>query len=289
MNWVHIIVQGGLLGGLYALFAIGLSLSFGIMRLVNIAHGDLIVLSAYIGLMVINVTGVHPVATLIVVVPVMFVLGYVLQRALLNQTLTGGLLPPLLVTFGISVIIENVLLQAFGADNRRLQAGAIETSSFEIGGFAVGVYPLIVFATAVVCIAGLQLLFYRTALGRAFRATSDDAETAELMGIDNRHLYALGLGIAMVFTALAGILMAIRTNFDPAAGPIRLIFAFEAVIIGGLGSLWGTLLGGMVLGITQVVVSQVSVPYAILASQLLFLVVLAVRPQGLFGNPQIVG
>ncbi|MFZ0837509.1 MAG: branched-chain amino acid ABC transporter permease, partial [Xanthobacteraceae bacterium] len=277
MNWVQIVVQGGLLGGLYALFAIGLSLSFGIMRLVNIAHGDLIVLSAYIGLMVIYATGVHPVVTLVVVVPVMFVLGYVLQRALLNQTLTGGLLPPLLVTFGISVIIENVLLQGFGADNRRLQAGSIETSSFEIGGLAVGVYPLIVFATAVVCIAGLQLLFYRTALGRAFRATSDDAETAELMGIDNRHLYALGLGIAMVFTALAGILMAIRTNFDPAAGPIRLIFAFEAVIIGGLGSLWGTLLGGMVLGIAQAIGAALSPTWQILAGHIAFLIILLVR------------
>jgi branched-chain amino acid transport system permease protein len=282
MNWVQIVVQGGLLGGLYALFAIGLSLSFGIMRLVNIAHGDLIVLSAYIGLMVIYATGVHPVVTLIVVIPVMFVLGYVLQRALLNQTLTGGLLPPLLVTFGISVIIENVLLQGFGADNRRLQAGAIETSSFEIGGLAVGVYPLIVFATAVVCIAGLQLLFYRTALGRAFRATSDDAETAELMGIDNRHLYALGLGIAMVFTALAGILMAIRTNFDPAAGPIRLIFAFEAVIIGGLGSLWGTLLGGMVLGIAQAIGAALSPTWQILAGHIAFLIILLVRPSGFF-------
>jgi branched-chain amino acid transport system permease protein len=282
MNWVQIVVQGGLLGGLYALFAIGLSLSFGIMRLVNIAHGDLIVLSAYIGLMVIYATGVHPVVTLIVVIPVMFVLGYVLQRALLNQTLTSGLLPPLLVTFGISVIIENVLLQGFGADNRRLQAGAIETSSFEIGGLAVGVYPLIVFATAVVCIAGLQLLFYRTALGRAFRATSDDAETAELMGIDNRHLYALGLGIAMVFTALAGILMAIRTNFDPAAGPIRLIFAFEAVIIGGLGSLWGTLLGGMVLGIAQAIGAALSPTWQILAGHVAFLIILLVRPSGFF-------
>jgi branched-chain amino acid transport system permease protein len=282
MNWVQIVVQGGLLGGLYALFAIGLSLSFGIMRLVNIAHGDLIVLSAYIGLMVIYATGVHPVVTLVAVVPVMFVLGYVLQRALLNQTLTGGLLPPLLVTFGISVIIENVLLQGFGADNRRLQAGSIETSSFEIGGLAVGVYPLIVFATAVVCIAGLQLLFYRTALGRAFRATSDDAETAELMGIDNRHLYALGLGIAMVFTALAGILMAIRTNFDPAAGPIRLIFAFEAVIIGGLGSLWGTLLGGMVLGIAQAIGAALSPTWQILAGHIAFLIILLVRPSGFF-------
>jgi branched-chain amino acid transport system permease protein len=282
MNWLQIIIQGALLGGLYTLFAIGLSLSFGIMRLVNIAHGDLIVLAAYIGLVVVNATGMHPITTLVVVMPVMFALGYVLQRGLLNQTLSGGLLPPLLVTFGISVIIENLLLEAFGAHTRRLQAGAIETESIAFGGIAVGVYPLIVFATAVVAIAGLQVLFYRTALGRAFRATSDDAETAELMGIDNRHLYALGLAIAMIFTGLAGILMAIRTNFDPAAGPIRLIFAFEAVIIGGLGSLWGTLLGGMVLGIAQAIGAALSPTWQILAGHIAFLIILIVRPSGFF-------
>ena len=282
MNAVQIVIQGALLGGLYALFAIGLSLSFGIMRLVNIAHGDLIVLSAYIGLMVINATGMYPIATLVIVMPVMFCLGYLLQRGLLNQTLSGGLLPPLLVTFGLSVIIENVLLEAFGADNRRLQAGALETQSIAVGGIAIGVYPLIVFATAIVAIAGLQLLFYRTALGRAFRATSDDAETAELMGIDNRHLYALGLAIAMIFTALAGVLMAIRTNFDPAAGPIRLIFAFEAVIIGGLGSLWGTLLGGMVLGIAQAIGAALSPTWQILAGHIAFLIILIIRPSGFF-------
>jgi branched-chain amino acid transport system permease protein len=282
MNAVQIVIQGALLGGLYALFAIGLSLSFGIMRLVNIAHGDLIVLSAYVGLMVINATGMYPIASLVIVMPVMFCLGYLLQRGLLNQTLSGGLLPPLLVTFGLSVIIENVLLEAFGADNRRLQAGALETQSIAVGGIAIGVYPLIVFATAIVAIAGLQLLFYRTALGRAFRATSDDAETAELMGIDNRHLYALGLAIAMIFTALAGVLMAIRTNFDPAAGPIRLIFAFEAVIIGGLGSLWGTLLGGMVLGIAQAIGAALSPTWQILAGHVAFLIILIVRPSGFF-------
>jgi branched-chain amino acid transport system permease protein len=282
MNVVQIVIQGALLGGLYALFAIGLSLSFGIMRLVNIAHGDLIVLSAYVGLMVINATGMYPIASLVIVMPVMFCLGYLLQRGLLNQTLSGGLLPPLLVTFGLSVIIENVLLEAFGADNRRLQAGALETQSIAVGGIAIGVYPLIVFATAIVAIAGLQLLFYRTALGRAFRATSDDAETAELMGIDNRHLYALGLAIAMIFTALAGVLMAIRTNFDPAAGPIRLIFAFEAVIIGGLGSLWGTLLGGMVLGIAQAIGAALSPTWQILAGHVAFLIILIVRPSGFF-------
>ena len=191
MQWLNVLIQGSLLGGIYALFAIGLSLSFGIMRLVNIAHGDLIVLSAYVALVVGEGTGLDPLTSLVIVVPVMFVLGYALQRGLLNQTLSGGLLPPLLVTFGISVIIQNGLLQQFGAYTHRLQQGAIETASVQLpGGISVGVYPLLVFVVALVSIGALQLLFYRTALGRAFRAASDDADTAELMGIDNRHLYA---------------------------------------------------------------------------------------------------
>jgi branched-chain amino acid transport system permease protein len=283
MQWFNVFIQGSLLGGIYALFAIGLSLSFGIMRLVNIAHGDLIVLSAYIALVVGQGTGLDPLTSLVIVVPVMFVLGYALQRGLLNQTLSGGLLPPLLVTFGISVIIQNGLLQQFGAYTHRLQQGAIETESVQLpGGISVGVYPLLVFAVAVVSIGALQLLFYRSGIGRAFRAASDDADTAELMGIDNRRLYALALGIAMVFTAIAGVLFAIRTNFDPAAGPIRLILAFEAVIIGGLGSLWGTLIGGMVLGIAQAVGAALSPTWQILAGHIAFLVILIVRPSGLF-------
>jgi branched-chain amino acid transport system permease protein len=281
-TWFNIVIQGALLGGLYALFAIGLSLSFGIMRMVNIAHGDLIVLSAYVALIVVNATGINPILSLVAVVPVMFALGYALQRGLLNLTLNGGLLPPLLVSFGISVIIENLLLELFGGEERRLQAGAIETASLQFGGIAVGVYPLLVFATAVAAVAGLQLLFYRTTLGRAFRATSDDAGTAELMGVDNRHLYAVAMAIAMIFTALAGVLMAIRTTVDPASGPIRLIFAFEAVIIGGLGNLWGTLLGGVVLGVAQAVGGALSPTWQILAGHIAFLVILVVRPSGLF-------
>jgi branched-chain amino acid transport system permease protein len=283
MQWLNVLIQGSLLGGIYALFAIGLSLSFGIMRLVNIAHGDLIVLSAYVALVVGEGTGLDPLTSLVIVVPVMFALGYALQRGLLNQTLSGGLLPPLLVTFGISVIIQNGLLELFGAYTHRLQQGAIETASVQLpGGISVGVYPLMVFVVAILAIGSLQLLFYRTGIGRAFRAVSDDAGTAELMGIDNRRLYALALGIAMVFTALAAVLFGIRTNFDPAAGPIRLILAFEAVIIGGLGSLWGTLIGGMILGIAQAVGAALSPTWQILAGHIAFLVILIVRPSGLF-------
>jgi branched-chain amino acid transport system permease protein len=283
MDWINILIQGGLLGGFYALFAIGLSMSFGIMRLVNIAHGDLIVLSAYVALVVTWYTGLDPFLSLVIVVPVMFVLGYALQRGLLNQTLTGGLLPPLLVTFGISIIIQNGLLQGFGAYDHRLQEGSIETASLHFpGGLAVGVYPLVVFAVAALAIGGLQLLFYRSRLGRAFRAVSDDADTAELMGVDNRKLYALALGIAMIFTALAGVLFGIRTIFAPLSGPIRLILAFEAVIIGGLGSMWGTLLGGMVLGLAQAIGAAVDPTWQILAGHLAFLAILIVRPSGLF-------
>jgi branched-chain amino acid transport system permease protein len=282
-DWLNIVIQGSLLGGIYALFAIGLSMSFGIMRLVNIAHGDLIVLSAYAALVVTDGTGLDPISSLVIVVPVMFVLGYALQRGLLNHTLNGGLLPPLLVTFGISVIIQNGLLEGFGAYTQRLKLGAVETASLQLpGGISIGVFPLLVFAVALVALGSLQLLFYRTRLGRAFRAVSDDADTAELMGIDDRQLYALALGIAMIFTAIAGVLFAIRTIFDPAAGPIRLILAFEAVIIGGLGSMWGTLIGGIVLGLAQATGAALSPTWQILAGHIAFLAILIVRPNGLF-------
>lgn len=296
IDWAGVLIQGTLIGGLYALFAIGLSLAFGIMRLVNIAHGDLIVLCAYLAMIVVNATGVHPLWSIAVVVPVMFVLGYLLQRGLLNFTLGPSILPPLLVTFGISVIVQNVLLEVFGADTRRLNAGAMETASIALpGDVIVGVFPLVIFTVALVSLGALQYLLYRTKLGRAFRATSDDAATAELVGINNRHLYSVAMGIALAFTALAAVLFSIRTSFDPAAGPINLIFAFEAVIIGGLGSLWGTLLGGVILGISQSLggsvvgpfVSQlignpVAAQWQILTGHIVFIIVLIVKPDGLF-------
>ncbi len=287
MNVMTILMQGTLLGGLYALFAIGLSLTFGIMRVVNIAHGDLITLAAFAALVVTDTLAISPFVALAVVVPLFFALGYLLQRGLLNRTLGDSILPPLLVTFGLSVIIQNVLLEVFGANIRRLPVGDLETASLQLpGGIAIGVFPLIVFVAALICLGALQYLLYHTRLGRAFRATSDDPETAELMGIDNRHLYALAMGIALAFTALAGVLFAIRTTFDPASGPIRLIFAFEAVIIGGLGSLWGTLLGGVVLGIAQSIGAAISLEWQILAGHIAFMIILVLKPDGLFPRTQ---
>jgi branched-chain amino acid transport system permease protein len=282
-EWINVVVQGVLIGGLYAMFAAGLSLIFGVMRLVNIAHGDFIVLAAYMALVAAAALGLNPILALGIVAPVMAALGYALQRLLLNRTLGDDLLPPLLVTFGLSVIIQNGLLELFTADSRRLQAGAIEVASIPLTpGISIGVLPLLQFAMALAAIGGMQFVFYRTALGRAFRATSDDHTTAQLMGLDNRHVFALGMALSLAVVAVAGILIAVRTNFDPAIGPARLIFGFEAVIIGGLGSLWGTLFGGILLGVAQGIGAHIDPGWQVLAGHLAFLIVLAVRPEGLF-------
>ncbi len=283
MDWINAVVQGILVGGLYALFATGLSLIFGVMRLVNIAHGDLIVLAGFLGLAIVTGLGLYPLVALLIVVPLMFALGYVLQRGLLNFTLGSDILPPLLVTFGLSIIIQNALLEIFSADSQKLPAGALQTASLQVAdGLAVGVFPVIVFACAVVVIAGLQLLLYRTALGAAFRATSDDPDTARLMGIDNRHIFALAMAISLAVVALAGVFLGMRTAFDPSIGPGRLIYAFEAVIIGGLGSLWGTLVGGIVLGVSQIVGGKLFPGADQLAGHIVFLIILVFRPRGLF-------
>jgi branched-chain amino acid transport system permease protein len=288
MEWINAIVQGILVGGLYALFAAGLSLIFGVMRLVNIAHGDFIVGAAYIAFVVIRVTGLHPLASLILVVPMAALTGYVLQMGILNRTLGKDILPPLLVSFGLSVIIQNGLLTIFTPDSRKLDAGVLETASIDVlPGVAIGYFPILVFVTAVVVIAGLQYMFYNSSLGRAFRATSDDSEMAQLMGLDNRHVYASAMALCLAVVALAGVYLAIRSNFDPFMGPGRLIFGFEAVIIGGLGNLWGTLVGGVILGVAQGLGAEIDPGWQVLSGHLAFLIVLAMRPTGLF--PKIAG
>ncbi|MGK9264933.1 branched-chain amino acid ABC transporter permease [Sinorhizobium meliloti] len=283
MDWANTIIQGILLGGLYALFAAGLSLMFGVMRFVNIAHGDFIVTAAYGALVVVTTTGVHPVLALLVVPAGMGVLGYLGQRFLLNRTLGNDLLPPLLVTFGLSIIIQNVLLELFSADSQKLLSGPLETASLGIGGgLSIGLMPLLIFASAVAVIGVLQLIFYRTSLGRILRATSDDQDTVRLMGADNAKIFAYATALASVVVGIAGVYLAVRTNFDPATGPARLLFAFEAVIIGGLGNLWGTLVGGIVLGVAQTLGAQVNPGLQILAGHLAFLIVLVLKPNGLF-------
>ncbi len=283
MEWVNVILQGVLVGGLYAMFAAGLSLIFGVMRLVNIAHGDLIVLAAYLALVTTETLGIGPLTSLIIVVPLMALIGYALQRLVLNRTLGDDLLPPLLVTFGLSVIIQNGLLSLFTADSLKLQAGEIEVATIRLGeGVYVGALPLLQFAVAVAVIAVLQFVFYRTALGRAFRATADDPSVAQLMGLDNRQVFALAMALSLAVVAIAGVFLAVRANFDPTQGPSRLIFGFEAVIIGGLGSLWGTFAGGLILGVAQAIGAHLDPGWQMLAGHIAFLVVLALRPEGLF-------
>ena len=283
MDWINAIVQGVLLGGLYALLAAGLSLSFGVMRLVNLAHGDFAILAAYLSVVIVNATGMNPFVTLPIVVPLMALLGYALQRSLLNRSMMIGPLSPLLVTFGLSVVIQNVLLDIFKADSRGLDAGAIENASIHFSDqVAIGVYPLLTFIVAVLVLGGLSLLLVRTQLGRALRATSDDHTAARLIGIHNRHLYAVAMALALGTVAIAGVFIGIRTTFGPTDGPTRLIAAFEAVIIGGLGSVWGTLVGGIVLGVAQAVGNQISPSFQLLAGHLVFLAILMFRPTGLF-------
>ena len=283
IEWVNTVLQGILTGGLYALFAAGLAIIFGVMRLVNITHGDLIVLSAFVAMVAIDVMGFNPFISLVAVLPIMFVFGYILQRSILNFTLGDDLLPPLLVTFGLSIVIQNLLLQIFSADSQRIKAGSLEILSIQLyENLSVGVFPLIVFIVAVFIIIGLQCLFSNTRIGRAFRATSDDAVTAQLMGINDRHIFSLSMALALLIVGIAGLFVGISTNFDPSAGPSRLLFAFEAVIMGGLGSLWGTLAGGIILGVSQNIGAKLDPGWQILAGHIAFLVILVFRPNGLF-------
>ena len=282
LNIVEAVVQGVLLGGLYTLFAAGLSLVFGVMRLVNIAHGDFIVLGAYIALAVVGLTGLHPFLSLVVVVPLMALLGYGLQRLVLERTMGEDLLPPILVSFGLAIIIQNVLLTIYSTDAQRLSAGRIETASIPVGSISIGVLPLITFLIAVGLIAAMEFVFFRSRIGRAFRATSDDPETARAIGVSTKHVFGLAMALSFAVIAIAAVLLAARSTFDPFAGPARLLYGFEAVIIGGLGNLWGTLAGGVVLGVAQTLGAQISPSFQILAGHLVFFAVLAFRPRGLF-------
>jgi len=282
-GFIDALIQGVLLGGLYALFAAGLSLMFGVMRLVNLAHGDLIVLAAFVILALSERLGLDPFAAVLLALPILFAAGFALQYVLLNRTLGRDLLPPLLVTFGLSIILQNGLLQLFSADSQRLRSGAIETASIALGGgIAVGVVPLLTLLSAIAAILLLNLVFYRTPLGRAFRATSDDLEVAQLMGIDIGRTFATAMGLAFIVIAIAALYLGLRANFDPTIGPERLLYAFEAVIIGGLGSFWGTLAGGIVLGLAQTIGARINPEWQILSGHLAFLIVLALKPRGLF-------
>jgi branched-chain amino acid transport system permease protein len=287
MTLINAILQGIFLGAFYAVLACGLSIMFGVMRIINLAHGDLAVLGAYIAFVIVDHTGVSAFIAFLVALPVMIVLGYVLQLTVLERSLKAGILTPLLATFGLSIVIQNLLQLTFSPDVRSLggSAGAITTSSWLVtNGLSVSALGLVMLVVALIVFGGLQLFLSRTRAGWVMRATAEDPDAAELVGIDSRSVYARATAIAVAIAALGGLFLGIRSVFDPQSGPTQLIFAFEAVVIGGMGSLWGTLLGGIALGVAQTLGAQVHPQFAVMAGHLLFLTVLIVR----FGGGRMV-
>jgi len=287
MAWVNAIIQGVLTGGLYALFACGLSLMFGVMKVVNLAHGDLAVVAGYIAVGVIAVTHIPVLWSFVIVVPIMAVAGYVLQRTLIQGALDRSVLTTLIVTFGLSVVIENALLEFYTANSRGLGTGnAFITSSFSLGSQIQIAYLLVlIFAVAVIVLLGLQYFLSRSKYGRLIRAVADDKEAAQLAGVDYRHVFGVAAAIAFGTVALGGIAYGMYSQLAPTTGTDTiLLFAFAAVVIGGLGSLWGTLLGGVVLGVAQQIGAQINISDETLAGFLVFLAVLVIRPQGLTGR-----
>lgn len=280
---IETIIQGLLLGGLFCLFALGLSLMFGVMRLTNIAQGDLIVLGGFLMIALSELFNGNVFIAALVAIPVSFLIGYLVQKYILNRTLDRDPLPSLVVTFGLSIVIQNALQEIFSADPRSLDSNGLNTQSIQVGEhMAVGTLPLIIFIVAVVSTFGMQFLFNKTSLGRAFRAVSDDKEIAELMGLNSKKIYSIATGIAFSLITLAGMFQCMRTTVAPSDGPLLLIFAFESVIIGGMGSFWGTFIGAMVLGITQQIGFTYDPAWGIWFGHLVFLSVLIVKPSGLF-------
>ena len=286
MIWVSTVIQGILLGGLYALFACGLSLMVGVMKVINLAHGDLAVLAAYLALGVVAVVTVPALYSFVLVVPIFAVAGYFIQRTLIQASLNRGALTTLLVTFGLSVVIENALLQFFSADSHSLSIGSLVTASVNIGPqIRIAYLSLGIFVVAVFVLLGLQLFLSSSGHGRLIRAVADDREAAQLSGADYRHIFGIAAAIAFATVALAGIAFGMYSQFDPSIGSDQLLlFAFETVVIGGLGSLWGTLAGGIFLGVVQQIGAQINPENQILFGQLAFLLVLVFLPQGFTGE-----
>jgi branched-chain amino acid transport system permease protein len=287
MTVINAILQGVFLGAFYAVLACGLSIMFGVMRIINLAHGDLAVLGAYITFVIVDRVGLSPFVAFLIALPVMIALGYLLHLTILERSLRSGILTPLLATFGLSIVIQNLLLIIFSPDVHSLgrSAGSLTTASWQVaGGLSVSALGILVLIVAVLVFGALQVFLSRTRLGWTMRATAEDADAAELVGIDSRGTYAWATALAVAIAALGGLFLGIRSVFDPVSGPTQLIFAFEAVVIGGMGSLWGTLLGGIALGVAQTLGAQVNPEFAVLSGHLLFLAVLIVR----FGGGRMV-
>lgn len=284
MQWLDGLIQGILLGGLYAQYALGMALMFGVMRIVNISHGDLVILLALIGVSLAASFGLGPFELLVVLVPIAAAIGYVLQRGILNSVVSYDPLPSIIATFGLSIALQNAMQQIWSADTRSIPGGGIEQASWQIGPIFIGVLPVIVLIVATALTGGIDMLLRFTRFGRALRASAADVEAAALTGVNPKAVYAFATALAVGILGFAAVFQGLRSTVAPSDGPAQLIYAFEAVIIGGMGSIWGAFMGSMVLGISQAIGFRISPGFGILAGHLVFLVVLAVRPQGIFGK-----
>jgi branched-chain amino acid transport system permease protein len=285
MIWLNILIQGTLIGGFYALFACGLSLMFGVLKVINLAHGDMAVVAGYVAVFLTPHLHIPEIWSFLIVVPFFGLVGYIVQRTLIQKSIDRDPFTTLLVTFGLSVVIENLLLQIYSANGQTVNIGALGYESWHPGSiFYISYVSLGVLGTAVLVLLILQMFLSRTNTGRLIRAVADDREAAQMSGANYRHIFGIAAAIAFATVALAGIAYGMMTQFAPTSGGVNLLFAFEAVVIGGIGSLWGTLIGGIALGIAQQFGAHFNVEYQILAGNVLFLIVLAIRPQGLFGR-----
>ncbi len=284
MQWFDALIQGILLGGMYAQYALGMALMFGVMRIVNVSHGDLVILLSLIGISLASSFGLGPFTVMVALVPLAIALGWLLQRAVLNKVVGDDPLPSLIATFGLSIALQNMMLQIWSANSRSLPGGGIESQSVQIGGIYVGLLPVLVLTFATALTWGLDLMLKRTRFGRALRAASADVEAASMTGINARAVYASATAIAVGILGFAAVFQSLRSTVAPADGGAQLIYAFEAVIIGGMGSVWGAFIGSMVLGISQAIGFRIDPGFGVLAGHLVFLLVLAIRPQGLFGK-----
>lgn len=274
------LIQGTLLGGYYAIIAVGLSLMVGVVRFINLAHGDLAVLGALLTIALTQVAGLPVLAAIVIMLPLMALLGWVMHAALFERAMRGGFLLPILVTIGLGAALQNGMFGIWGSNTRSLGAdiGNLSWSSWVLpGGIIVGQLPVIIFVTAIIVIGALHLMLKKTRLGRAIRATAADSEAAEMCGVDARRTHRAAAAIAVALAALAGVFLAMRAQVTPYSGPAQLIFAFEALVIGGIGSIWGTLVGGIILGISQVLGGLISNQASLLAGHLVFVAVLIWR------------
>jgi branched-chain amino acid transport system permease protein len=279
------IINGILLGGLYAVIGIGLSMIFGIMRQINLAHGELMILSSYLSLVVMQLLGLHPLLSLIIVLPAMFVIGYLIQKILFSRVMKKDAEPFLMISFGLSIILQNAMLLIFTPDARSLQTELVIKNIEVFGLFRVPLIYSVNFMVGLLVLILLHQFMKRTYLGLAIYACSDNLSGAKLMGINPQRVYAVAMAIAVVTAAISGVLVGMTYTFYPHSGTQYLIIAFGVVIIGGLGSLPGTFLGGMILGISQLAGGRILGPgFQLLSGYVILLLVLTIRPQGLLGR-----